>query len=293
MAYEKDSARTASSTLINELLGDVSHYQELLRKEQVRLLEQYEDSSILNSIFSFLDTRVINLCPMTLCDRLLQDIGEQASDPLLTGLGLAMYSISTHDDVVDELPPERLNVAGLVYGGNIATLEGLRILYDAGLGYVASEVIGCVNKNHYYQTKIVSSLWNHPCEEDEYLAAISHTGYWAEIGLRAAVAFSQNKSLSSFVSEFARCYGLTCQIFDDMREIDDDVKNGYWSLAICLARANQWDISTTTGKRLAITKPRELAEDYIKQAKELCDDRFPALLDLVTRIERAGSGIHY
>lgn len=295
MQYENDGVRKASSELMDELLGDVSRYQDLLQVEKMKILSQYNDESILNSIFASLDTRIINLCPMTLCDRMLADLGVVSSDRLLAGLGLAMYSISTHDDVVDEFPRDRLVVAGLVYGGNIATLEGLKVRCDAGLQHVASEVIVCVNRNHYYQTKIVTSLWDHPCDKDDYLSAISHTGYWAEIGLRAALTFSykQDQDLSRFVSEFAKCYGLTCQLFDDMREIDDDVKNGYWSLPVSLARFNEWDISTDEGKRLSVEVSRSLAEGYIKKAKELCGHNFPSLLNLVERIEKAGSSIQY
>lgn len=293
MKYEKDDVRKASSELMAELLGNVSRYQNLLEKEKMNIFSRYNDESILNSVFASLDTRIINLCPMVLCDRMLSDLGMASSDALLSGLGLAMYSISTHDDVVDEFPRERLIVAGLVYGGNIATLEGLKILCDAGLSHVASEVITCVNKNHYYQTKIITSLWDHPCNKDEYLSAISHTGYWAEIGLRAALAFSGKQNLSNFVSEFAKCYGLTCQIFDDMREIDDDVRNGYWSLPVSLAHFNGWDISTNDGKRLSVELSRSLAKGYIKKAKELCGGQFPSLLGLVGRISRAGSFIQY
>jgi hypothetical protein len=125
------------------------------------------------------------------------------------------------------------------------------------------------------------------------LSAISHTGYWAEIGLRAALAFSQRQSLSGFVAGFARCYGLTCQIFDDMREIDDDIRNGYWSLPVSTAHANGWDLSTSKGKDLSIRESRILAEDYIRQARELCGNQFPSLLDLVERISKAGSSIRY
>jgi geranylgeranyl pyrophosphate synthase len=179
------------------------------------------------------------------------------------------------------------------YGGNIATLEGLKVLCDAGLSHVASEVITYVNKNHYYQTKIVTSLWNHPCSKEEYLITISHTGYWAEIGLRAALAFSQRQDLADFVASFARCYGLTCQIFDDMREIDDDLRNGYWSLPVSLAHANNWNLSINEGKALSIRESMVLAEDYIRQAMELCGSQFPSLLDLVERISKTGSHIHY
>lgn len=293
MEYENDGTRKASSELMTELLGDVSHYQELLQKGKANILISYNDESILNSVFASLDTRIINLCPMVLCDRMLSDLGMASNDALLSGLGLAMYSISTHDDVVDEFPRERLVVAGLVYGGNIATLEGLKILCDAGLSHVASEVITYVNKNHYYQTKIITSLWDHPCNKDEYLSAISHTGYWAEIGLRAALAFSGKQGLSDFVSEFSKCYGLTCQIFDDMREIDDDVRNGYWSLPVSLAHFNGWNISNNDGKRLSIELSHSLAKGYIKKARELCDGQFPSLLGLVECISRAGSYIQY
>ncbi|MEI8103686.1 MAG: hypothetical protein WCG84_02140 [Candidatus Moraniibacteriota bacterium] len=78
-----------------------------------------------------------------------------------------------------------------------------------------------------------------------------------------------------------------------MREIDDDVKNGYWSLPVSLAHFNGWDISTNEGKRLSIETSRSLAEGYIKKAKELCGNQFLSLLDLVERIEKAGANIQY
>lgn len=291
--YEKDQGKIASSSLKSLLFKDISKYKKILSIEKKRLINTYPDADILDSMFSALDSRIINICPMVMCDSLLQDIGIQAPDKLLAGLGLSMFSISTHDDLVDELPKERLNIAGLTYSGNISTLEGISILIQHGYYDVATEIIELINKNHYYQTRIVSSLWTSPSDEKGYLEAISHTKYWLAIGLRAATVFSKRTDLISFADEFAECYGTTCQLFDDMREIDDDIKNGYYSLPISLAIENGWDLRTADGLNASITRSRELAIGYLTRAKKLCGTSFPNLDDLTKRMEKIGSAIHY
>lgn len=158
---------------------------------------------------------------------------------------------------------------------------------------MAIEIINLINKNHYYQTKIVSTLWTKPTDEKGYLEAISHTKYWLAIGLRAAAVFSKRNDLILFADEFAECYGTTCQLFDDMREIDDDIKNGYYSLPISLALKNGWDMTTADGLNNSIARSRELAIEYLTRARELCGTSFPRLLDLTNCMEKIRSAIAY
>jgi len=114
---------------------------------------------MLESMFNAIDSRIINLCPMALCDTILSDIGVSCPDTLLTGIGLATFSISTYDDLVDELPRDQLAIAGLIYAGSISTLEGIRLLIQNGYEEITPIVIDCINRNHYHQTKIVETLW--------------------------------------------------------------------------------------------------------------------------------------
>lgn len=291
--YKKNQDRIASSSLKSLLFGDVEKYRKILSTEKNRIMKIYRDDSILDNMFSALDSRIINICPMVMCDSLLQDIGIQAPNKLLAGIGLSMFSISTHDDLVDELPRERVIIAGLTYSGNISTLDGISVLIHQGYNDVAIEVIELINQNHYYQTKIVSTLWKNPTDEKGYLDAISHTKYWLAIGLRAAIVFSKRNDLIPFADEFAECYGTTCQLFDDMREIHDDVKNGYYSLPISLSMKNGWSLKTSDGLNASIARSRELAFEYLERAKVICGTSFPKLSDLINRMEEIGGNINY
>jgi len=246
---------------------------------------------MLESMFNAIDSRIINLCPMALCDTILSDIGVSCPDTLLTGIGLATFSISTYDDLVDELPRDQLAIAGLIYAGSISTLEGIRLLIQNGYEEITPIVIDCINRNHYHQTKIVETLWKKPHDEKGYLDAICHTGYWVAIGLNAAIAYAKRSDLQSFVDEFSMCYGLACQIFDDMREIDDDLENKYWPLPISIAIKQGLDLSIPINRNIAIRRPHELAMEYLQKANELCQDSFPKLLGLTTKIKKIGSSI--
>lgn len=292
--YDKDKVRVASSELANILLGDISKYQKLLEKEKERLKNRYPDKDILDSMFDGIRGRIINICPMTLCDRMCMDIlNKEAPNDLLIGVGLSMYPISTHDDLVDEMPKERLIIAGLAYAGDIAALEGAKILIEKGYANVTVGITEDICTNHYYQTLIANSIWKETTDEVGYMRAISHTKYWAAIGLKAAMIYAERNDLRQFVYEFSDFYGTTCQLFDDMREIDDDIVNGYWSLPIILARNNGWDLKTPNGKNKSIERSRELAIERLTKAKAICKDQFPQLLDLIRRIETAGCAIGY
>lgn len=281
--YERDKNRIASSELDNVLLGNVSEYSTILHKQKVYLQEQYPDPA-LYAVFEGLDSRIISLAPMVLFDGLTRDLGLKSNEKLLAGLGLIMYSVSTHDDVVDEKPPERINVASLMYGGDITTLEGIKLFGDATSQEVLLTVIKYLNLTNLAQTKIIRDLWDHPADEETYLEAINTTRYWAEVGLQAAITFAGRPDLQDFADKFSIFYGKTCQIFDDVREIDDDLKNGYWSLPISLAQKHGWDLNTPEGKNKAIERSKEIAKEYIQQAADLCGNNFPSLRELVDRL---------
>lgn len=291
--YDKDQIRIASSELVDVLFGDISKYQKLLVAERDRIKKLFPDEAILNSMFDGMPGRIINICPMVLCDKMCFDLlGKEAPEKLLTGIGISMYPISTHDDLVDEFPQERLVIAGLAYSGDIAALQGTKILIENGYADVMAGIVEDICINHYYQTLIVNSIWKESTDEAGYMKAISHTKYWAGIGLKAAMIYAERNDLQSFVYEFADCYGTTCQLFDDMREINDDVSNGYWSLPIILARNNNWNLTTSEGKNKSIERSRQLAVERIIRAREMCEKNgFSQLGELVQRIEKAGCAI--
>lgn len=292
--YKKDQTRIASSELAEVLFGDISKYQGLLLAESERIKKSFPDKSILDSMFSGMPGRIINICPMALCDKMCIDLlGKEAPEQLLTGIGVSMYPISTHDDLVDEFPHERLIIAGLAYSGDIAALQGTKILIENGYADVMAGVVEDICINHYYQTLIVNSIWKETTDEAGYMRAISHTKYWAGIGLKAAMIYAKRNDLEGFVYEFADCYGTTCQLFDDVREIDDDVKNGYWSLPIILAGKNGWDLTTPEGKNKSIERSRELAVERMARAREICKNGFSRLGELVQRIEKVGCAIKH
>lgn len=111
---------------------------------------------------------------MVLCSALIHDLGERPPGSLLTGVGLACFEISTHDDVVDELPWERTDIAAAIYAGNIATLEGIRTLINHEHPMVADAIIQQINLNHCYQTTITRTIWAEMTEEAGYLDAIGY-----------------------------------------------------------------------------------------------------------------------
>lgn len=184
-------------------------------------------------------------------------------------------------------------MAKLIYSGNIASLEGIALLFSSGYGRVAQRVVGLMNINHRYQVDIVFSLWSGPTDEAGYLAAISHTGYWAAIGTVAAAAhLNRLEDLEDFALRFGRHYGRMCQVYDDIREIDDDRRNGYFSLPINIALANNYHLDDPSDRLRAIERPKELAAKAFQELCELCGDRFPRLLGLAQRMHDVGQRLY-
>lgn len=280
--------RIASSEMMDVLFGDTTQLQKILENHAAILNRNYAGKTCLSSQFSEIPGRIICVCPMVLCRALLSDLRIEAPEILLGGLGVAMYSISTYDDVVDERPKDQGVVASLIYSGNIASLYGLSLLWSEGYPDVAKRVVHLMNLNHCFQTDIVFSLWTAPADEAGYLDAISHTGYWASIGTVAAVTYASRSDLDNFATEFAHLYGRMCQIYDDIREIDDDLRNGYFSLPISIAIENGYDLADFVDRRKAVVRPKRIAEQCFKDIQTLCNGHFPALLDLAGRMHLTG-----
>ncbi len=281
--------RIASSAIIDVLFGDTTKVRLILAQRASSLIDAYGGGTPLAEYFAEIPNRIICVCPMVLCDAMLADLFVSAPDDLLGGLGLAMYSISTHDDVVDERPESRGSVASLIYSGNIASLEGIALLFAHGHGRVAQKVVGLMNLNHRFQVDIISSLWSGPTDEAGYLAAISHTGYWAAVGTVAAAAYIDRlDDLEDFAVRFGQNYGRMCQIYDDIREIDDDRRNGYFSLAISAALANTYNLDDTRDRLRVIERPKAIAAEAFQELRILCGDRFSRLLRLSQRMHEVG-----
>lgn len=289
--------RIASSSIMNLLFGETTLFREILRDISLPLIEQYSGKTTLRTHFLAIPDRIICVCPMVLCHAFLADLRTEAPRNLLGPLGLAMYSISTHDDVVDEAPKERGLVAGLIYSGNIASLHGISSLFLNGYACVAQEIIRLMNLNHCFQTDIAFSLWSQPSDETTYLEAISHTGYWAAIGPMAAAEYmgmlgnEELASLRQFAMSFGTLYGRMCQVYDDTREISDDRKNGYFSLPISIAMEHGYDLSSIAGRERAIERPKAIAEQCFQDICTLCGTRWPSLLNLAKQMHQVGQAI--
>lgn len=133
---------------------------------------------------------------------------------------------------------------------------------------------------------------NHgPTDEQGYLDAISHTKYWVATGLKAAITFAGKEELHPFVDEFSGCYGTTCQLYDDVREIRDDARNGYWSLPISIASRKGLDLTSERDLEIAVGRSRKIAHSLTERALALCGDAFPNLRKLVTNIQTVGENI--
>lgn len=288
--------RIASSEIMDALFGDTTLFREILASYVPSLITCYGGETSLPKHFHAIPNRIICICPMVLCHAFLADVNQKAPDDLLGPLGLAMYSISTHDDIVDERPEARDEVAGLLYSGNIASLHGISLLVTNGYANVAKTVIHLMNLNHCFQTDIISSIWMRPSDEAGYLKAISHTGYWAAIGTLAATEYTASKnsippSIREFALQFGQSYGRMCQVYDDVREIGDDLRNGYFSLPISIALENGYDLNDPVDQLKAVARPKEIAEQSFRDLCALCGSEWPTLLRLAERMHTIGQRI--
>ncbi len=221
----------ATSEFCRRLYGNqVSRYTRLLLREKKRLIRKYPDR-YLGKVLGNFESKIISLMPMALCDSTLRDLGITAPDSLLSGLGMVAYHISPHDDIVDESPTDNNTRAALLYAGNIVLLEGIESLLKNHHEKVIPSMLAAVRENHFRQQKIVDILWQRRRpSSDEYQDGIRHIISFTMIGLATALAYADKRNLEKEAWAFSESYGLTLQYFDDMSEIDEDVKNGYWSL---------------------------------------------------------------
>lgn len=221
-----------SSDVLKELYGEIDHYKKILKPYQEELIKQYPNDN-LEKYFTALGDKMIAIAPMAFCENMLLDLGEIANDIDLAALGLHMLAISTHDDVVDELPRDRIEVAALTYVGNIATNEGSKLLIRQNHVKAAVTLLDTINKNHYYQQHVAETLWQHaPNSFDEYKDGVNHICVFISIGLKYALALANRLDLENQIEGYSNGYGIALQLFDDLREVEEDKMNGYRSFPI-------------------------------------------------------------
>lgn len=221
-----------SSDILRQLYGDIKKYQTILEPYQVKLIKKYPNSN-LKKYFSSINKKIIAIAPMVFCENLLLDLGQKVDKKDLAALGLHMLAISTHDDVVDEMPKNRTELAALVYAGNIATNEGSKILVERGKVKAADFLLMMINQNHYYQQHVIETLWQHkPASFKNYRDGINHICIFSAIGLIYALALVDKLVLRKRIEDFAEGYGVSLQLIDDLREVEEDRKFGYWSFPI-------------------------------------------------------------
>lgn len=223
---------SGSSGILGELLGSVKFYQKLLQPYQTRLIKNYPNP-YLKKHFLSLNWKIISLGTMALCDHLLKDLDQKVDPKDLIALGLHMLAISTHDDVVDEMPKDRTLLSALVFAGNIATNEGSRLLLNQGKTKASDSLLASININHFYQQHNIETLWvKKPKSFKEYIDGITHTGTLMQVGLNYALVLAGRIDLQDKTDKYAHCYGTAIQLIDDIREVDEDIMNGYWSYPV-------------------------------------------------------------
>jgi hypothetical protein len=219
-----------SSQIMGEVFGDTNLFSQILKKEADRILKKYKDRD-LAGCFSEMPYRSIALIPMIMYDAMMRDLGRKPDKKILVAVGLLCFPIGTHDDVVDEMPRTRRRTAALIYSGNIAALEGMRILSWKGIPEVVDVLIESINQNHYRQQRVVSILWEgKKISVKRYFDGISHIVDFVSIGLLAALAEAERMDLKERIMNFSKGYGYAIQLIDDIREVDEDQKMGYSSL---------------------------------------------------------------
>lgn len=227
-----NKTHSRSSDILKELFGDIKPYRDIMDEWAEKLKQQYSNRN-LSTVFNSLSKHLITIMPMVFCDALTADLNKKADREILAAIGLSCLLISTHDDVVDEMPKDRVVIAKLIYGGNIAGLCGLKLLFqkkDTGLTKV---LIDAISENHYLQQLVVEKLWqNKQITQKKYLEGIRHIYAFTSIGLMCALVITRNTSFRKQLQKFSVGYGITLQIIDDLREINEDRLSGYSSLPL-------------------------------------------------------------
>ncbi len=276
----------ATSEFCKKLYGEqVPKYTALLLNEKKRILEKYPDKYLERELSNF-ENKIISLMPMALCDSTLIDLGIKAPDSLLAGLGMVTYHISPHDDIVDQPPNNNNAMAALLYAGNIVLLEGIESLLKNGHEKVMPSMLAAVRENHFRQQKIVDILWQkRRPTSDEYQIGIKHIISFTMIGITTALAYADKQNLEKEAWSFSEDYGMALQYFDDMSEIDEDQRNGYWSLP--KIRASEKGIEgfekDRETKNLLISELKDLAKEKVNHGKTCMKD-FNAVQSNLSRL---------
>lgn len=228
---EKQLNQGHSSDLVSLVVPNPK-YQKLLAIKAKKLSKKYKNQ-YLNQVFSTLDKKLLTIGPVSLCDNLVKDLGGECNDQLLTAIGLCCLVISSHDDVVDEPPKNRSEIAALVYAGNIALLEGIKLFIKLKKDKTLVYLIDTINQNHYYQQLRVDLVWEQsPKDLKQYLKGIADGQSLAMIGPICALSLTNNDSLIQRLSEFSKSYAIILQLIDDIKETDEDKLSGYNSYAL-------------------------------------------------------------
>ncbi len=277
------------SKIVGPLLGsDVDHYSAILDKQKARILRKYKDPR-LGSQLDNMGKKFVTLAPIAFCDSMLKDLGIKAPDTLLIGLGLCTLHISAYDDIVDEDPRDRGERAALLYAGNISLLEGIEMLVGEGYGKVMNTTLDFIGQNSLMQQKVVEILWgsDRP-NEDQYQKGISHIMSFACIGPMTALAFADRMDLQSRVIRFCQNYGMALQYLDDMKEIEEDTTNGYWSLPRIIAEEKGLKnyVHDRKIKNQLIKGMKVMAYSRISTAKKSTLPKWRNMRDKLSRMEK-------
>lgn len=261
-----------SSDILSELYGDVRYYQEILLPYQNKLSQKYPNANI-DKFFNNINKKTIAITPMVLCARLMKDLGCEVQDQDLVALGLHMLAISTHDDVVDEMPRDRIQLAALVYAGNIATNEASKVLVNQGKKNASKVLLDAVNSNHFYQQHIAETLWQtQPKSFEDYLDGIHHITTFALLGLIYGLALSNKMEFQKKIEDYAYGYGVAMQLIDDLREMEEDNINGYWSFPLVEGEP--------------FTRSFQEIDSHLQMARNAIPEEWKQLQDLVDRLEK-------
>lgn len=221
-----------SSDILRNLFDDTSEYTKAVSSYGRILNKKYPDEE-LTKIFSQLGGRTVTILPMAFCDAFSSDLGTPVSKKILAAVGLACVVVATHDDVVDETPTDQKTLAGLVYGGDITNLYALKTLSSLGNRSVVDTLSDTLNQNHYLQRRVVDKLWGtEDVSNEQYFDAVRHWCTFCSVGPLCALALTDRMDLKKRIVRFSTAYGITFQLLDDLREVDEDKERGYKSIPV-------------------------------------------------------------
>ena len=221
-----------SSDVLRELYGDIGKFSKILKPHTDRISSRYKNPN-LSPMFNSLGGRMIAVGPMAFCRALTKDLGYKVSSNELSALGLAMLAISTHDDVVDEMSRDRILTAALVYSGNIASNEALKLLLKSDNPKAGIVLLDAINTNHFFQQHVIETIWQKPPRTFlEYKKAVNHICVFVSIGLKYAASLAKKRSLNKTIEKYSEGYGIALQLIDDLREVEEDKEAGYYSFPI-------------------------------------------------------------